>query len=332
MLLVAVVSTVVFWLPYPLLFLAYPPLLLAAFRHGFAGVAVSILLVGTIGSIATAMGHGAIVQVDGFGGGGRVAILQLYIAGACLMTIPVALVMNERGRLTARLRDSEQRFRMLADYSHDVIVRMSADGVRLYVSPSARDLLGWSPEEMLGTRWDMLHPDDRAMQQQAMDMVLASGQAHTDVYRMLHKDGHYVWIEAVTRPIPSIDGQGHGHHLQRPRRYRPGGGRSGAGGEPPRPGTAGAGGCADRAGQPQAVRGRPRPRAAAAQAPRNAGRAGVPGHRPLQAHQRRPWPRGRRPCAVHVRAAAGGQRSRHRPGGEAGWRRIRDPHRGCPVA
>ncbi|MBO9715740.1 MAG: diguanylate cyclase [Pseudoxanthomonas sp.] len=208
MLLVVAVSTVVFWLPYPVLFLAYPPLLLAAFRHGFAGVAISILLFGLIGSVATAMDLGPIMLVDGFGRSGRVAVLQLYIAGACLMTIPVALVMNERRRLNARLRDSEQRFRMLADYSHDVIVRMSAEGVRLYVSPSARDLLGWSPDEMLGMRWSLVHPDDRARQQQAMAAVLANGQPHTEVYRIRHKDGHYVWIEAVTRPIPSIDGDG----------------------------------------------------------------------------------------------------------------------------
>jgi diguanylate cyclase (GGDEF)-like protein/PAS domain S-box-containing protein len=208
MLLVVAVSAVVFWLPYPVLFLAYPPLLLAAFRHGFAGVAVSIPLFGLIGSVATAMDRGPIMLMDAFGRSGHVAVLQLYIAGACLMTIPVALAMNERRRLHARLRDSELRFRTLADYSHDVIVRMTAEGVRLYVSPSARDLLGWSPEEMLGMRWSLVHPDDRARQQQSMEAVLASGQAHTEVYRVRHKDGHYVWIEAVTRPIPSIDGNG----------------------------------------------------------------------------------------------------------------------------
>jgi diguanylate cyclase (GGDEF)-like protein/PAS domain S-box-containing protein len=208
MLLVVAVSALVFSLPYPVLFLAYPPLLLAAFRHGFAGVATSILLFGLIGSVATAMDRGPIMLMDAFGRKGHVAVLQLYIAGACLMTIPVALVMNERRRLNARLRDSELRFRMLADYSHDVIVRMTAQGVRLYVSPSARDLLGWSPEEMLGMRWSLVHPDDRARQQRSMETVLASGQAHTEVYRVRHKDGHYVWIEAVTRPIPSIDGDG----------------------------------------------------------------------------------------------------------------------------
>lgn len=208
MLLVAAVSALVFNLRYPVLFLAYPPLLLAAFRHGFAGVAVGVLLFGFIGSMATAMGRGPIMLVSELGRTGHIAMLQLYIAGACLMTIPVALAMAERKRLNARLRESELRFRMLADYSHDVIVRMRADGERLYVSPSASDILGWPPAEMLGQRWSLVHPDDRALQQQVMEDVLASGQPRTATYRVQHKDGHYVWIEAVTRPIPSIDGDG----------------------------------------------------------------------------------------------------------------------------
>lgn len=208
MLLVAMISVVVFSVRFPVMFLAYPPLLLAAFRHGFAGVAVGVVLFSLIGGIATAMGRGPIMLVDAFGMSGHIVVLQLYIAGACLMTIPVALAMAERQRLIARLRDGELRFRMLADYSHDVIVRMRADGERLYVSPSARDILGWSPEEMLGMRWSLVHPDDRAMQQQAMEEVLATGRPHTDLYRVQHKDGHYVWIEAVTRPVPCIDGKG----------------------------------------------------------------------------------------------------------------------------
>ena len=208
MLAVLLVSAAVFSVDYPVLFLVFPPLLLGAFRFRFAGVAVGILLLAVVGTVATAMGRGPIMLVQGLGQGGHVALLQLYIAAACVMTIPVALVMAERRRLNTRMRESELRYRMLADYSHDVIVRMRPDGERLYVSPSSRDILGWSPAEMMGSRWDLVHPDDRATQQQVMDEVLASGTPRVAQYRVQHKDGHYVWIEAVTRPIPSTDGDG----------------------------------------------------------------------------------------------------------------------------
>nr|WP_283254659.1 sensor domain-containing diguanylate cyclase [Luteimonas galliterrae] len=208
MLLVAAISIVVFNFDYPILFMAYPPLLLGAFRHRFAGVAVGVILLATIGSIATSMGRGPLWLVQDIGTTGRIALLQIYIAGGCLMTIPVALAMAERKRLTARVRESEHRYRMLADYSHDVVVRMRSNGERLYVSPSAKDMLGWEPAEMLTSRWGLVHPDDRDRQAQAMAEVIASGEPQTAIYRVRHKDGHYVWVEAVTRPIPSEDRAG----------------------------------------------------------------------------------------------------------------------------
>jgi diguanylate cyclase (GGDEF)-like protein/PAS domain S-box-containing protein len=208
MLLIAVIGIAVFSVRYPVLFLAYPPLLFGAFRYRFPGVAVGVVLLSIIGTIATAMNSGPLTLVEGLGTNGHIALLQLYIAGGCLMTIPVALAMAERKRLNARLRESELRYRMLADYSHDVIVRMRMDGERLYVSPSARDILGWSPAEMLGSRWSLVHPDDRAVQQEIMKNVITSGQPQIATYRVQHKDGHYVWIEAVTRPIPNTEGEG----------------------------------------------------------------------------------------------------------------------------
>ena len=122
------------------------------------------------------------------------------------MGFPVALGMAERARLMARVRESEQRYRMLADYSHDVVVRMRADGQRLYVSPSARDILGWEPAELLRPSEHLVHPDDHAVQRQTIAAVMTSGQPVTAIYRLRHKDGHYVWMEAAARSIPSAEG------------------------------------------------------------------------------------------------------------------------------
>ena len=194
---------------YPLLFLLYPPLLWGAFRHRFAGVVVGVSLLTLIGVVATARGHGPLALIDPrFDGLHHTLLLQVFIGVACLMTFPVALGMAERSRLMSRIRSSELRYRMLADYSHDIVVRMRADGQRLYVSPSAKDILGWEPEELLTSRWDLVHPDDRTMQLEAMSRLLASGEPNTAMYRLRHKDGHYVWIEAVARTLPSVDDEG----------------------------------------------------------------------------------------------------------------------------
>jgi diguanylate cyclase (GGDEF)-like protein/PAS domain S-box-containing protein len=204
-LLFALVTGAVFYQSrYPLLFLLYPPLLWGAFRHRFAGVVVGVSLLALIGTFATAQGYGPLALLHpGFDSLHHTLLLQVFIGTACLMTFPVALGMAERSRLMSRIRSSELRYRMLADYSHDVVVRMRADGQRLYVSPSAKDLLGWEPDELLTSRWELVHPDDRAMQREAMARLFASGQPNTAIYRLRHKDGHYIWIEAVSRLLPS---------------------------------------------------------------------------------------------------------------------------------
>lgn len=206
MLIASVCGGVFYQENYPLLFLAYPPLLFAVFRHRFAGVVVGISLMGLIGSIATALDYGPLALVSGSGIIERMILLQLFIGAACVMAFPVALGMAERARLVARLKDSELRYRMLADYSHDVVVRMRADGKRLYVSPSAKEILGWEPNDLLQADDQFLHPDDRYVQEQMVAGVVASGQSVTSIYRMRHKRGDYIWMEVVARRIPGEAG------------------------------------------------------------------------------------------------------------------------------
>ncbi len=200
--LVALMAGLAFRVDAALLFLTYPPLLFGAFRHRFGGVAIGVSLLAIIGVVSTAAGHGPVAHLPATEGAWRTALLQLYLAGACLITLPVVLAMAERDRLTARVRDSEQRYRLLADFSGDLVVRLDATGQRTYVSPSSREMLGWAPEDMLGTRWDLLHPDDREAQRQAMVEVAASGLPQTHRYRVRHRDGRYVWTEVVMRSVP----------------------------------------------------------------------------------------------------------------------------------
>ena len=193
---------------YPLLFLVYLPLLLNALLHRFSGVFFGVTLVTAIAVVETLAGHGPFLLMPHAGPTERALLLQLFIAGACVVALPVAVVLTERRFLERRLREGEHRYRMLADYSRDLVVRIGADGRRLYVSPSAKDLLGWDVSELVEPRTDLLHPDDVAPVTQALDALYATGISSTFTYRARHKAGHYVWIEARARRVPSIEGAG----------------------------------------------------------------------------------------------------------------------------
>jgi diguanylate cyclase (GGDEF)-like protein/PAS domain S-box-containing protein len=99
------------------------------------------------------------------------------------------------------LSRQEQFYRMLVEASTETIVRGNLDGVRLYVSPSIRELLGYEPQELIGNKAaDLTHPDDLesfgAMMKQVRDGRLGVG---IQELRQRHKDGSWVWMEASLR-------------------------------------------------------------------------------------------------------------------------------------
>jgi PAS domain S-box-containing protein len=107
----------------------------------------------------------------------------------------------ERVRMQKALLESEAQFRLLAENASDMISRLTVDGHILYVSPACQTIIGYSPEELIGTvSYDYIHEDDRSTVKN-----LFTGNRFVDTYtisyRILHKDGHYVWLESSARAI-----------------------------------------------------------------------------------------------------------------------------------
>ena len=108
----------------------------------------------------------------------------------------------------ARLSRSEFLYRLLADNTSDIITRVHLDGRPLYVSPSVRAILGWTPEEMMRPDWQRhVHPEDLPRFLETSAKMRAGEERMTDTYRYQRRDGDWCWIEARLHLVRADDGR-----------------------------------------------------------------------------------------------------------------------------
>ncbi len=107
----------------------------------------------------------------------------------------------QRNRAECALRESEARYRLMAENSTDIICRTTTSGVILYASDASRRLLSLEPSELVGrSMYELIHPDDRE-ETRHLTYLINETSPHTYSYRMLRKDGSSVWFEATSRSV-----------------------------------------------------------------------------------------------------------------------------------
>ena len=109
-------------------------------------------------------------------------------------------MLDALGRSQSERQETEQRYRLMAENSTDVIARQNPDGQFLYASPACEVLLGYKPEELIGCYGrDLVHPLDLDTFNYSTAEVLSTTTSLTLSYRIRHKDGHYIWFETTSR-------------------------------------------------------------------------------------------------------------------------------------
>jgi diguanylate cyclase (GGDEF)-like protein/PAS domain S-box-containing protein len=107
----------------------------------------------------------------------------------------------------AQTREAAQ-YRALVEATSDWLWEVDVNGVYTYVSAKVRDLLGYTPEEVLGkTPFDLMPPDEARRVGEIFAEIVAARRPFERLENVnRHRDGRYVTLE--TSGVPIFDARG----------------------------------------------------------------------------------------------------------------------------
>lgn len=134
-----------------------------------------------------------------FGAGVRwysVHVGPVVVDGVIQGAVLIARNIDEQRRVSEALRASEERYRLLADHSTDVIALLAPDLTLKYVSPACRAMLGYEPEQMVGRNaLEFVSPEEMTTIGADYVRFLKQNRSMPYACRLMRKDGSGVWVE-----------------------------------------------------------------------------------------------------------------------------------------
>ncbi len=121
--------------------------------------------------------------------------------------VTVRADITELKQIEAALRESEARFRELADTTPVLVWVADPDHRRTFFNRTWLEFTGRPLEEALGEGWaEDVHPDDRAQSQETYHRAYDRRESFRMEYRLRHRSGQYRWV--MDHGCPRVDGGG----------------------------------------------------------------------------------------------------------------------------
>ena len=127
----------------------------------------------------------------------RLSIVLFDLEGDTSLLMVVEDITSAK-KIARDLIENEHRLRLITDNMIDTVTQIKGTGEIIYASPSHWNLMGFSPEFLVGKSLiDFIHPEDRSTSIDRIRRRLVNGESFTSELRVRTKDGAYIWLEAM---------------------------------------------------------------------------------------------------------------------------------------
>jgi two-component system, LuxR family, sensor kinase FixL len=175
-----------------LLFLTLPFLLWSAARFGSLGTSTALSIVGFLAIWSGSHGHGP------FSGGTaeqNTLSIQIFLIVLSIPMLFLAAVIEERATGEIERRESESRFRIVADAAPVLIWMAGVDKLCTFFNKPWLKFTGRSLEQERGNGWaEGVHPDDLQKCLKIYTEAFDARKAFVMQYRLRRYDGEYRWV------------------------------------------------------------------------------------------------------------------------------------------